>query len=70
MISRPYLATFSLIKTIEIAIDRFITENGRGSLREAMAGVKRASFVHSCTDLFLQATTNFALIARRGKASK
>ena len=29
MISRPYLVTFSLIKTIEIAIDRFITENGR-----------------------------------------
>ncbi len=35
-----------------------------GSLREAMAGVKRASFVHPWVDLLLEATTNFALIAR------
>ncbi len=35
-----------------------------GSLREAMAGVKRASFVHPWVARVLEATTNFALVAR------
>jgi len=35
-----------------------------GSLREAMAGVKRAFFVHPWVARVLEATTNFALIAR------
>ncbi len=35
-----------------------------GSLREAMAGVKRAYFVHPWVARVLEATTNFALVAR------
>ena len=35
-----------------------------GSLREAMAGVKRASFVHPWVARLLEATTNVALVAR------
>ena len=35
-----------------------------GSLREAMAGVKRATFIYPWVDFLLEATTNFALIAR------
>ncbi len=35
-----------------------------GSLREAMAGVKRAFFIHPWVARLLEATTNFALVAR------
>ena len=35
-----------------------------GSLRDAMAGVKRASFIYPWVDHLLEATTNFALIVR------
>ncbi len=35
-----------------------------GSLREAMAGVKRAFFIHPWIARLLEATTNFALVAR------
>ncbi len=35
-----------------------------GSLREALAGVKRAYFVHPWVARLLEATTNFALVAR------
>ena len=35
-----------------------------GSLRQAMAGVKRAYFVHPWVARVLEATTNFALVAR------
>ena len=35
-----------------------------GSLRQAMAGVKRAFFVHPWVARVLEATTNFALVAR------